>query len=173
MTVTLARIAQTLSTVRVTGEASANSPLARTGFYDRWMMRQKGALSAVFIGPEEIEFRHPNKITNMLSGLHGVCLAHVHLMTHGGGGDRTTPNMYAYSTQSASAGGLGGSCPNCPMAIVVDGMQQIPPPAIDDILDPNDVAAIEVYDRGGNMPLSLQVNDNICGVIAFWTGSRK
>jgi hypothetical protein len=172
-TITLARIAQTLASVTVTGQASTDSPLAHTGFYDRWMMRQKGALSAVFIGPEEIEFRHPNKISNMLSGLHGVCLGH--LINKDPGGDRISANLYAYSTQSASTskGGLGGACPNCPMAIVVDGVQQVPVPAIDDFLDPNDVAAIEVYDRGGNMPISLQVNDNICGVIAFWTGSRK
>jgi len=36
----------------------------------------------------------------------------------------------------------------------------------------NDVMAIEVYERGGNMPISLQVNDTKCGVIALWTGSR-
>jgi hypothetical protein len=59
------------------------------------------------------------------------------------------------------------------MAILIDGMQQYPVPAIDDILDANDVAAIEVYNRGANMPISLQANDNACGVIALWTGSRQ
>ena len=63
------------------------------------------------------------------------------------------------------------------MAIVVDGMQQYPPLGgvvhIDMLLEANDVMAIEVYDRGGNMPISLQVNDTKCGVIAFWTGSRR
>jgi protocatechuate 3,4-dioxygenase beta subunit len=163
MTVTLARIAQTLAPVTVTGEASTNSPLARTGFYDRWIMRQKGALSAVFIGPEEIEFRHPNKISNMLSGLNGVCMRH--LNTKNSKGEAlTSPNLYAFSST--------GNC-NCPMAIIIDGMQQYPAPAIDDVLDANDVAAIEVYDRGGNMPISLQANDNTCGVIALWTGNRR
>jgi len=67
----LARIAQSLSAVTVTGNATTRA-LQLTGFYDRWMMRQKGALSAVFIGPEELEFRHPDKITNVLRGLNGV-----------------------------------------------------------------------------------------------------
>jgi hypothetical protein len=44
---------------------------------------------------------------------------------------------------------------------------------INDLVDANDVAAIEVYTRGGNTPISLQVNDTACGVVAIWTGSRK
>jgi hypothetical protein len=40
-------------------------------------------------------------------------------------------------------------------------------------IDATDVAAIEVYVRGGNMPISLQADDNACGVIAIWTGARK
>src|ERR1035437_2542379 len=77
LTVTLPRIAQTLGEVRISGYgSSATLSLPMKGFYDRWTMRQKGLLSATFIGPEEIEFRHPNKITNMLSGLNGVRLMH-------------------------------------------------------------------------------------------------
>lgn len=146
------------------------------GFYDRWQMRQKGLLSATFIGPEEIEFRHPDKITNMLRGLNGVAFR------------KSVENEQV-------AFGLGNQCK---MAIVVDGIQQCPrggcgggnnaqsisrvpgPPLsesnavlIDRILEANDVTAIEVYARGGNMPISLQVADPGCGVIAFWTGSRK
>jgi hypothetical protein len=44
---------------------------------------------------------------------------------------------------------------------------------IDHFIDVNDVAAIEIYPRGGNMPVSLQVSDPGCGVIAFWTGSKR
>lgn len=67
--------------------------------------------------------------------------------------------------------------------------QIVPPPpspgepthvTLDDIgvdlnryIQANDVAAIEVYSHGGNMPASLQVTDNACGVIAIWTGSRR
>ena len=44
---------------------------------------------------------------------------------------------------------------------------------IDQLVESNQVTRIEVYNRGANMPTSLQVADPSCGVIAFWTGSRK
>jgi Carboxypeptidase regulatory-like domain len=166
MTVTLPRIA--LAAVTITGEPVTSSALVHTGFYDRWMMREKGVLSADFIGPEEIESRHPDRITNMLRGLNGVCLAQ-----RKGGSITSASFLYAYSTQSASPVIGGGSCPSCPMAIVIDGMQQTPAPAIDEVLDANDVAAIEVYARGGNTPISMQFDDTKCGVIALWTGGRR
>lgn len=44
---------------------------------------------------------------------------------------------------------------------------------LNEYIDPNDIAAIEIYPRGGNMPVSLQTVDSGCGVIAFWSGARK
>ena len=157
VTITLTHVAQYLGEVRVTGQKNPSSPFVQ-GFYDRWMMRQKGVLSAVFIGPEELEFRHPGKISSVLFGLNGVqikCTAE-HLCV-------------AHSTHSGS---LTPDQP-CPMAILIDGIQQYGYPVlIDDLLDANDVMAVEVYARAANMPITLQANDTKCGVIAFWTGSR-
>jgi hypothetical protein len=152
-TIKVQSLLQILATVNV-NERTIKTSLELTGFYDRWMMRQKGALSATFIGPEELEFRHPDKITSMLYGLNGV-----RMMGRG-------LDLYPVSTQVVSVHGY------CPMAIVIDG-QQLTGTSVDKILDANDVAAIEVYSRGGNMPTSLHVNDSACGVIVFWTGSRK
>lgn len=157
VTVTLPQIAQLLAPVTVNGQAQIRTPLQLTGFYDRWMMRQRGALSAVFIGPEELEFRHPDKIGAMLRGLNGVQL-------RGGGKD---DDLVAYSTTATNVTGL------CPMAVLIDGHQEPAPAYINRVLDANAVMAIEVYDRGGNMPISLQADDNACGVVAFWTGSRR
>ncbi|MFI5230925.1 MAG: carboxypeptidase regulatory-like domain-containing protein [Gemmatimonadales bacterium] len=165
VTVTLAHVAQYLGEVRITGQKNPSSPFVQ-GFYDRWLDRQKGLLSAVFIGPEELEARHPDKITGMLYGLNGVCMY-----------PPLPKGPVIYSSHSGSLMLTNSSCQNCPMAIVVDGMQQYPPPGgnvhIDEVLDANDVMAIEVYDRAGNMPVSLQVNDSKCGVVAFWTGARR
>ncbi|HEV8411680.1 MAG TPA: hypothetical protein VGQ30_14305 [Gemmatimonadaceae bacterium] len=174
--VTLPFSTQVLKKVVVTDTSHTHVGLTMKGFYDRWMMRQKGLLSAVFIGPEELEFRHPDKITNMLRGLNGVCVGPA-IITHDGG--KTTgwsTQMYAFSSHSGEMI-PNQRCPMCPMAVVIDGQQQYPPAqpgvvSIDRLLDANDVAGIEVYARAGNMPISLQVNDTKCGVIAFWTGSR-
>jgi hypothetical protein len=177
LTVVLTPLARLLGEVHIFGAASAPPNLRQ--FYDRWLMRQKGLLSATFIGPEEIEFRHPNKITNMLDGLNGVSFRRTDL------GDRVA---YGYNG-------------TCQMAILVDGVRACPARGckcdgcagnmpsiamrdtskltemtavvIDRFLDANDVAAIEVYARGGNIPTSLHVSDPGCGAIAIWTGSRR
>jgi hypothetical protein len=158
MTVTLPQIAHALAPVTVNGEAAPKSTLALTGFYDRWMEKQKGALSGVFIGPEEIEFRHPTKVTRMLQGLNGVRLIC----------DRSG-DCAIHSTGQTSLLVGGG----CPMAILFDGNQMYGSVNVDQLINVNDVAAIEVYPRGGNMPVGLQANDTNCGVVAFWTGSRR
>ena len=182
----LSRLTQTLGTVQVTAQATHSAQLQP--FYDRWLMRQKGALSATFIGPEEIEFRHPNKITNMLSGLNGVSWR-----------NNSKGDLIAF--------GYNGTCQ---MAVLVDGIRQCPSAGckcaecagnapeitsgtptpstrfkaaneiddqnaviIDHVVDAANVTAIEVYTRGANMPVSLQVSDAACGVIAIWTGARK
>jgi hypothetical protein len=156
--VTLGRIAQELATVSISGsESRAGVSLLMKGFYDRWEMRQKGLLSATFIGPEELEFRHPDKITNMLFGLNGVRVFK----------NYKTGQLVVTSTQIVDL-----KHPLCPMAIVIDG-HQVYGGAIDDMLSADDVTAIEIYSRGGNMPVSMQVQDAACGAIAFWTGSRK
>ena len=122
------------------------------------MERQRGALSAVFIGPEEIEFRHPTKVTRMLQGLNGVKLV-----------CDMSGNCAIYSTSQTSLQVGGG----CPMAILLDGNQMYGAVNVDQLINVADVMAIEVYARGGNMPISLQANDTNCGVVAFWTGSRR
>ena len=163
VTVSLLAAGQRLGDVRITAKANPSSPFVQ-GFYDRWMMRQKGVLSATFVGPEEIEFRHPDFITNLLRGRLGV-----QIVSPGG------KPLWDYA--------MATDAPNCPMAVVVDGMQVYPerdartgiakPIYINQVIPGNDIMGIEIYARGGNMPISLQVNDTRCGVIAFWTGSRK
>jgi hypothetical protein len=44
---------------------------------------------------------------------------------------------------------------------------------LDMLLDAGSVAGIEVYSRGGNKPVNFQFQNMACGVLAFWTGSRK
>ena len=161
LTITLPNLAQNLSTVTVSG-TQIKSPLELAGFYDRWLMRQKGVLSAVFIGPEELEFRHPDKITNVLYGLNGV---------------QVKQACVSAASRNCVRGLVAVTDGGCPMAVVIDGQQQFAPKGtnvdINMLLDASDVAAIEVYARAGNMPVNFQFMDTKCGVVAFWTGSRR
>ncbi len=172
LTITLPSLVQKLSTVTVSGTANVKPALALTGFYDRWLMRQKGVISAVFISPEELEFRHPDKITGMLYALNGLRVAQACV----------TPPVTSQSGRGRPSCVMGpvafSTLYDCPMQVLIDGMQQRPigkgaNVAIDNLLDAYDVAAIEVYNRGGNMPGSIHADDPMCGVLVFWTGSTK
>ena len=182
-TIVLRRLPQALNAVTVTGQAASHDA-ALAGFYDRWLMRQKGALSATFIGPEEVEKRHVSRPSDLLSGVNGV-----YLVRSDRGG--------------VFARGIGGTCF---MSVLLDGRPLCPPvgchasgdasnapqlvkqpsdpgamaPTLDDLavnlnqyINADDIVAIEVYARGANMPISLQTSDNACGVIAIWTGTRR
>ncbi|MGH7656392.1 MAG: TonB-dependent receptor plug domain-containing protein [Gemmatimonadaceae bacterium] len=165
--IVLTRLAQQLNALQVTSRKSQTS-LELNGFYRRWLDMQKGVTSAIFIGPEEIDKRNASRVSSLLSGVNGVTMTR----TNNGNTVATT--------------GGGGSCP---MAIVVDGRQICPLAGcnfvdysrgltdqnsvlIDQVVDLNSVAGIEVYKRGGNMPSDFHV-DGECGAIALWTGSRK
>lgn len=173
LTITLVPLAEQVGAVTVSA-AREQAGLRLQGFYDRRLQRQKGLLSATFIGPEELESRNPSKISDMLYGLNGIVL-------------RRTPSgdFSAVGTDS-----------HCTMAVLLDGQEVVrgggggpergsvdvvggsaPPPSQEETginrwIQANDVVAIEVYARGGNMPVSLQALDPRCGVIAIWTGSR-
>jgi hypothetical protein len=181
--VQLAHLAQSLAAVQVKGAAEVRS-LQMSGFYDRWMQRQKGALSAVFIGPEEIEFRHPDKITNMLRGLNGVTLrrscegeqvafsssAQCQMAVLVDGVRQCPSRGCSADGSSVFATGAQSSRPNCDSPTTLNATTAV---IIDQLLNADDIAAIEVYNRGGNVPVSISASDQACGIIAFWTGSRK
>ncbi|MFI5231392.1 MAG: hypothetical protein ACHQSE_02650 [Gemmatimonadales bacterium] len=165
--IVLARLAQQLNALKITSKKSQTS-LERNGFYERWLDMQKGVTSAIFIGPEELDKRNSSRVSTLLSGVNGVTMTR----TNNG-------NMVATT-------GGGGACP---MAVVVDGRQVCPLAGcnfadysrgltdknvvlIDQVVDINSVAGIEIYKRGGNMPSAFHV-DGECGAIALWTGSRR
>ena len=52
----------------VTISGRRDTPLARTGFYDRVERIQKGAYAARMITPEELEFRNPLRLSQVLAG---------------------------------------------------------------------------------------------------------
>jgi hypothetical protein len=150
--------------------ARANTPLGRSGFYDRVQRVQRGAYSARMITPEELELRNPLKLTHMLQGENLV-------------------KVQRYDMTRSLLTGRGGMCG---MTILLDGMRVTgtleellenrvnPPPvssltSIDDFVTAQSLAAIEIYGSVGSVPAELQRSaGNIqCGLIALWTGRRR
>lgn len=182
---TLAVLPSTIE--RVTVRDRLNTPLARTSFYDRLQRVQRGAVSAVFITPEELDMRNPSKLSQMINGR-----ASVKILYQGG-----RPI-------------LGGRNGNCGMTVLLDGHKMTmmyedilnsyerreldrnirsgmdPQQAIalflgqrssiDDLVSAHSVAAIEIYSSIAAAPAELQRNvgpASGCGLIALWTGTRQ
>lgn len=160
---------RTLDPVTIAGRR--DTPLARTGFYDRVERIQRGAYTARFITPEELDLRNPIRLSQIFAGDSYV---------------KVTPNN---GKQVLMGRGI-----MCAMTIIVDGQRLMgtyeeavgnpnPPPrgslaAIDDVINSQAVAAIEVYASNNSVPVELQRvagsrMSQGCGLIAIWTGSRK
>jgi hypothetical protein len=178
-TIVLRRVAQAIGAITVTARQESRDPKL-AGFYDRWLMRQKGALSATFMGPEEIEFRHPARPSDLLEGVNGVRLMRTDrgsVIARGNGGTCFMSVMLDGRQLCPAAGCHSDGDANAPQ--IGRGMAK-PNQKLDDIavnlnqyVDADDIVAIEVYARGANMPISLQALDPACGVIAIWTGARR
>jgi carboxypeptidase family protein len=148
------RSVQTLSTVKVTGER-INAYLARTGFAER---RRMGFGS--FLSPEQVDSVADLIVTpsQFLRGMRGI--------------DLQCGNLACVPVARNYA-----SC----LSLFVDGAPYGPARVIDSFgLNPNSIAAIEVYDRPAVVPIEFQGTlpekrgrglsaTGGCGAIALWT----
>ncbi|MHB1071044.1 MAG: hypothetical protein ACYC1W_14420 [Gemmatimonadaceae bacterium] len=170
--VVLSATAQTLAAVTVT-ERGMRTPLERTGFYDRMQRAQRGAFNGEFITPEELEARPGTRTTDLFQGRRFVFPNR----TRG-----LSPQLYLM--------GRGG----CKMSVYLDGQLMRPEGQrgslrsgasdptgivpIDDIVNINEVAAIEIYATAANAPGELvpptgAAQQGACGIVAIWTGGRR
>lgn len=159
---------RSIQTLKVS--ARADTPLARTGFYDRVQRIQAGAYSARMITPEELDMRNPIQFSQVLRG-------------------DPTINVRRVGMNGVMLTGRGGMCA---MSILLDGMRVTgtfeegmserinPPPmssliSVDNLINANNIAAIEIYSSGASIPAELQrtAGNTRCGLVAVWTGRRR
>jgi hypothetical protein len=159
----------TVVEVRMAPEALALEPLvitaeARTfhlemqGFYER---RSKGLDTGIFITPEIMEERMPNRLTDLFWSLPATRVIETQVGDQGvyfrAGerfGDICWPMVFQ-DRQLVRTGGLqsGGA----------------DPAALNEILEAFDVAAIEIYRSPAEIPPEFNGPNAACGVIVLWT----
>ena len=123
--------------------------LQKVGFVDR----KRSSAGGYFLGPEQLEKRNALKFSDILRTTPGIRV--------------TELNGQAMITSSRSAQGNG-----C-VTMFVDGSQwqQISPGDLDSYVQPNEVAAIEVY-SGAGLPVQFSTAGQNCAAVVVWTKTR-
>ena len=131
------------------------------GFYDRMLENQRGSLVGVYILPEEIEMRNPQRVTQLLEARQGVQVRRF---------GRCNVIATCYRVM-----GVGG----CAATVFLDGQRlnrladasgnANAAPAVDELIPVSSVSAVEVYPRGAMAPSKYQALGGTCAIVLIWT----
>lgn len=131
------------------------------GFYERMLEHQRGALVGVFILPEEIEMRNPQRVSQLLEARQGVQVRRVGAC-----------NIIATCYRVMGQGG-------CAATVFLDGQRLNnladasgnagAAPPVDELIPVSSVSAVEVYPRGALAPPKYQALGGTCAIVLIWT----
>ncbi len=159
-----------------------DTPLARSGFYDRMERVRRGATVARFYTPEELDMRYVNQVSALLAG-----------------------ESYVKIERHSSRAILTGRSPGCAVAVIVDGMRMTgmveelytregqdevrrlgggpqgtarflaSRTSVDELLSAQSVAGMELYPTAAAAPIELQraAGNGWCSILAIWSGDRR
>ncbi|MCU0624685.1 MAG: carboxypeptidase regulatory-like domain-containing protein [Gemmatimonadaceae bacterium] len=145
---------QQLATVNVREDAFRANPRMQ-GYYER--MKKGGA---IFIDRTEIVQRNATQLSEVLRGRNGI---YVYNQGPGRGS--------IIAGRSFAIGGSGGQPGVCPLAFILDGVN-IPLTqgvTIDQLVNVQDIRAMEVYNSGPAVPGELANGATNCGAVVVWT----
>jgi Carboxypeptidase regulatory-like domain len=175
--IALVPVAARLAAQRIQAEQMQRS-LQLHGFYERMAERQRVGSTGQFITPEEIDQRKPNLTTQLLDARNGVIVRRVGNCTENVrcwvplGRSRCVMTMYLDGQRlSGDNGGLRhatGGLAGTAMAAITGGVTG-DVVYLDEIIPPNAIAGIEIYERSVEAPPQYQLVNGSCGVILLWT----
>ncbi|MFI5214691.1 MAG: carboxypeptidase regulatory-like domain-containing protein [Gemmatimonadales bacterium] len=171
-----------LDTLTVSASADNFPGLQVNGFFERMADRRRGGGSASFVTPEEIERRHPQKVTDLLAQLPGSHIVYETRFGHSIAipyGREAGCLMNVWIDGALISGLYGAPISASPARFPRPG--ELPSPdrpdkgdmGIDEVVSANEVQAIEVYQSPNEVPARFDVVKNRCGTIVIWTGTRR
>ncbi len=185
--VTLAPAPRALAVSRI--EERRNTPLARAGFYDRLDRAQNSATVARFITPEELDFRNPAKLTQVLMGEQTIRVRFFNqrALLEGRGSrcglavvldGRLMTGMLEELVNVDLNPALRRDLERATSAAAQDSVRRIHAgtmTSVDELINAGSVAAVEIYPSPASVPAELQrlAGSQSCGVVAIWSGGRR
>ena len=127
------------------------------GLYDR---QKEG--TGTFLMRDEIEKRNASKISQLLQGIAGMRLL-------------PTRSTAVYSELVMRGGSRGGRNSYCYPRLYLDGAlvriggTGAPMPRLDEVADPDDIEALEIYKSPAQVPSEFGGSNSSCGVVLIWT----
>jgi hypothetical protein len=149
LVITMLPAVQQLAAVEVSDRALGSARLA--GFEQRLRDRGHATTDGYFVTRADIERRKPDLTTSLLTAIPGMRVLRIGLSDYG---------VFGISRDSR------GGAP-CPATIYLDG-QRMPDMAIDAVVQPLDIAGIEVYPSANAAPAQYQNLNGGCAVVLIW-----
>ncbi len=147
LTVKLRPASNAPSLARVEVRADARRDARMVGFYERMRLG-----NGVFVEREELLRRNTSNVTEILRGRNGVNIIR-----------DANNNAVVFGRNLTGAG-------YCAMGVLVDGVfVNTQGMSIDQLVNTQDVRAIEVYKTGPSVPNEFQRRETDCGAVLIWT----
>ena len=166
-TITIQQLA-VLMTTQVVRAQQQTRTLELRGFYERMLEHQRGALVGVFILlvgvfilPEEIEMRNPQRVSQLLEARQGVQVRRF-------GGCNIIATCYRVMGQGGCAATVFLDGQRLNSLASASGNASAAPP-VDELIPVSSVSAVEVYPRGALAPPKYQSLGGTCAIVLKWT----
>jgi Carboxypeptidase regulatory-like domain len=143
-------VVQQLAKVNVTDRAVGSARLQ--GFEERLNSRRHATTGGFFITAEDIERRKPDLTTSLFTEIPAMRVVRI--------------GMTEYGVFGISRDSRGGT--PCPATIFLDG-QRLTDVSVNSIIQPLDIAGIEVYPSANAAPTQYQSLNGGCAVVLIWT----